>query len=536
MTPDPTSGLLYPDGRPIPRAEIARLREEVAGPSLIGVRPVISGHPAEGLTPAHLAAIHRAAAQGDSLAYMELAEDIEERDLHYAGVLGTRKRQVAQLPLTIEAVSDDAEHVRHKDFLAAWLRRGVLDDVLLDLLDAVGKGFAVAEIMWEVTGDGIVPVGLIPRPQRWFEVSPQDGSTIMLRETGGLVDLAAWKFVVHRHPGKSGLIIRSGLARLASWGWMYKAFTVRDWQLFVQNYGMPIRIGKYGPESSEPDRRVLWRAVSNIAGDCAAIIPKGMEIEFIENGNVGAGSDLYLKRVDWCDHQVSKAVLGQTTTTDAISGGHAVAREHRLVQEDIERHDARLLAVTISRQLFAPIIAFNFPGVRAFPTARIGRPDEVPLEGVVDALYKLGPLGLEIEASELRDRLGFSEPSREPVDGRPVALIGGRAAPPAVPTAPRQGQPAALLHRLVTRHAAEADPEVIEALVDRTAQDSAGALAGLTDQVRAEIEAATDLQDLAARLARLQLDPQQLGIAMGQAMAIAHLAGQAALLDEMRGS
>ncbi len=35
-------------------------------------------------------AILRAAANGDPLAYFELAEDIEERDLHYAAVLATR--------------------------------------------------------------------------------------------------------------------------------------------------------------------------------------------------------------------------------------------------------------------------------------------------------------------------------------------------------------------------------------------------------------------------------------------------------------
>ena len=49
-------------------------------------------------------------------------------------VLGTRKRQVSQLPLTVEAASDAPEHVQHADFLRAWLRDGVLDEVLFDLL------------------------------------------------------------------------------------------------------------------------------------------------------------------------------------------------------------------------------------------------------------------------------------------------------------------------------------------------------------------------------------------------------------------
>lgn len=360
-------------GRTIPAGDIRRLRDEVAAPTLAGVRPVWSGHPAEGLTPSRLAGIHRAAARGDALRYLELAEDIEERDLHYAAVIGTRKRAVAQLPITVEAASDEKEHVRHADFLRDWLTSGCLEEALPDMLDAVGKGFSVLEVMWRTEPGGFLPERLVHRPQRWFDVSEDDGDTIMIREGATLEPLAPHKFFVHRHPTKSGLIMRSGLARVASWAWMFKSFTMKDWAIFVQNYGQPLRLGRYGPEASENDRRVLWQAVANIAGDCAAIVPKGMEIDFIEVKNAADGSALYERRADWLDRQVSKLVLGQTTTTDAVSGGHAVAKEHRLVQEDIERADARMLSMSITRQLGQAIIAFNFGPQDKYPVVRLGR-------------------------------------------------------------------------------------------------------------------------------------------------------------------
>ena len=110
---------------------------------------------------------------------------------------------------------------------------------------------------------------------------------------------------------------------------MFKAFTQRDWSIFAQTYGQPLRLGKWAPGASEADKDTLFRAVANIAGDCAAIIPESMSIEFVETGSVGSSVDLYERRADWLDRQISKAVLGQTTTTDAVSGGHAVAQEHR---------------------------------------------------------------------------------------------------------------------------------------------------------------------------------------------------------------
>ncbi len=312
----------------------------------------VLGASADGLTPARLASIHRAAANGNALAWLELAEDIEERDPHYLSVLGTRRRAIAQLPINVEAASDDTEHVRHKDFLVEWLKEGVLELALFDILDAIGKGFSVTEIEWESTPEAVLPKCLDHRPQRWFDFDLADGETIVLAEGVTGEPLSPHKFIVHRHKAKSGLTIRSGLARVASWAWMYKAFTTKDWAIFTQNYGMPTRVGKFDRAASDADKDVLWRAVANIAGDCAAIIPKEMEIEFVSvDRGTGTPGQLFERRADWLDRQVSKLVLGQTTTTDAVSGGHAVAQEHRLVQEDLERADAKLLSASLTKQL-----------------------------------------------------------------------------------------------------------------------------------------------------------------------------------------
>src|SRR3990167_5923378 len=135
--------LVDPYGRPIERSV---LTEEIAGPTIAGVRSPISGYPADGLNPQRLAAILREADQGEPLRYFELAEQIEERDLHYAGVLGTRKRSVAQIDITVEAASEAADHQKHAETVRAWLLRDELQDELFDILDAVGKGVSYTEI------------------------------------------------------------------------------------------------------------------------------------------------------------------------------------------------------------------------------------------------------------------------------------------------------------------------------------------------------------------------------------------------------
>lgn len=211
------SKILGPDGKAVDLDQL--YGEPRAAPTLTGVRSPISGHPADGLTPARLAQIHRAAAQGDPLAYLELAEDIEERDPHYLGVIGTRKRQVAQLPITIEAASDDAEHVKHADFVREWLLDGILDAALFDLLDAISKGFSVLEIEWSTDPSRIEPAALTWRDPRFFTLDDVTLDRVMLQNAATKQELGDHRFIVHRHKAKSGLAIRSGLARVASWCW-----------------------------------------------------------------------------------------------------------------------------------------------------------------------------------------------------------------------------------------------------------------------------------------------------------------------------
>src|SRR5271170_4292356 len=86
--------------------DTAQLREEQAGPTLAGVRNIYSVmHPSVGLTPEKLAAILQQAEFGDPFLYLELAEEMEEKDLHYLAVLGTRKESVAGLQISVSPAS-----------------------------------------------------------------------------------------------------------------------------------------------------------------------------------------------------------------------------------------------------------------------------------------------------------------------------------------------------------------------------------------------------------------------------------------------
>lgn len=397
------------NGRPLRKAT---LTEEIAGPTISGVRSIIQGHPAQGLTPQRLAGLLRSAEQGDAIAYFELAEEMEEKDLHYLSVLGTRKRAVAQLPITVEPADESAEAKADAKLIEDWLDRDTLETELFDILDAIGKGASFVEIIWE-TGDVWQPAQLKWRHPAWFEFDRIDGETPRLRDAAGLGQpLEPAKFIAHVASAKSGLPVRGGLARAVAWGWMFKNYAIKDWVGFLEMYGQPVRIGRFDPGASEGDIRKLMRAVAQIGTDAAAVFPRTMEIEFIDGKAGAAPNELWRSMAEYIDEQVSKAVLGQTSSSDAKAGGlgSGQADLHGEVRDDLARADAKLLAATLNRDFVRPMIQLNRGPRKRYPRIKIGKPDPVDVAGLVDAAERLVPLGVEVDADEVRELAGLPAP------------------------------------------------------------------------------------------------------------------------------
>lgn len=530
-------------GNQVQRAELSR---EVAAPTLGGVRSPLSGYPGDGLNPVRLANILRAADQGDPVQYLELAETIEERDPHFLGVIGTRKRAVSQLDITVEPASNDAQDVKIADMVRDWLKREELQQEVFHILDCISKGYSMTEIVWDTSESQYQPDRLIWRDPRHFRFARHDLTTpLMLDEGGREVALPAFRFIYADIPAKSGLPLRSGLSRVAAWGWMFKAFTARDWAIFTQTYGQPLRVGKWQPGASEDDKSTLFRAVANIAGDCAAIIPDTMSIDFVETKSVGASIDLYEKRIAHLDQQISKAVLGQTATTDAIAGGHAVGQEHRLVQEDIETADAMALAAILNRDLIRPWIQLEHGPQKRYPRLKIARPKAEDLKLIADSLDVLVRNGVEIEEDQARARFGWDRPKAgarilRPISAATAPATDGMAGNRAIEAisgeikggAPVSGATTALQAEGASTAKSEGSAE-IAALADRLGIEAQPIVVDMIGRIEAMLAAAGDLEEFRAMLEESFAadEHQRLAARLAAAMLSAEFVGREGAVD-----
>lgn len=385
---------------------------EIGGPSVTAVRSILSGHPAQNISPERMTSLLRNAEQANARGYYELAEEMEEKDPHYFSVLRTRKIGVAQLPMRVEAADDSAEAMADAKMIEDFLDRDTLESELIDILDAIGKGNSHVEMIWKQE-DIWLPDRMIWRQPYFFEYDNIDGETPMLRSDGGVLEPLPWgKFISHVHSDKSGIPVRGGLARVCAWWWMFKNCAIKDWISFLEMYGQPMRVGRYDVGASEENIRKLQRAVSQIGTDAAATYPRTMDIEFI-NANTGtAPSDLWQAQALFINDEISKAVLGQTSSADAKASGIGSGQSdlHGQVRDDIARRDGKLLAATLNRDLVKPIIYINRGPRKRYPRIVIEKPDAVDVAAKVSAAEKLAALGVAIDAEAMREMAGLPAP------------------------------------------------------------------------------------------------------------------------------
>jgi phage gp29-like protein len=444
--------------RPIRTQELTK---ELAAPTLSGIRNIWHEQVAAGLTPSRLANLLRNAADGDHIAFLTLAEEMEERDLHYACEMSKRKLAVSRLPLTVEAASDTPRDIELADAVRDLIRRPGFRSLIKNLLDALGKGYSVCEIIWDRSGSRWKPKQYEWRDPRFFQFDRASSREIRLRDETNLIEgieLAPYKFVRHVPLIKSGIPVRGGLARLAAWSWMCKSYTVKDWMAFAEVFGMPLRIGKYGTSATENEINILKTAVANIGSDAAAVIPESMIIEFQEAAKSQGANEFYLKLADWLDTQVSRGILGQSATTSGTPGKLGNEEAQKEVREDIRDDDAEQLEETLQRDLVVPFIDLNFGPQENYPIIQLRAPKAEDTAALTTALKELVPLGLKVEQSVVRDKLGLPDPGP---DVKPEDLLGSAkpAAPPAVP-----GE--ALPPRTAVAQNREGDPATMQQQID----------------------------------------------------------------------
>ena len=499
-----------------------------------------STYPSHGLTPQKLAAVLVEADQGDVYRQAELFEEMEEKDAHLSAELLKRKNAVNALDFEIVPYEEGFKGARRrrgktKPDKACDFCRDVIysmptfEDSLFDLLDAIGKGFAVSELVWDTDGGRAVVTGLkwIHQKKLIFTETMHPRLITEGHPTGE--EIPAFKIIYHRYKARSGYDTRAGMLRVCAWMYLFKNYSIKDWVAFSEVFGMPLRLGKYDPGASKEDKDALVAAIRSLGSDAAGIISKSTEIEFVEAVKGATKENIYKALADFCNREMSKAIVGATLTTDVgDKGSYAASKTHNEVRLDLVKSDAWSLANTLRMQLLRPLVGFNFGWDTPVPWFQFQLREPEDLEKLSNVYKNLVEMGQPISAEHVSERFGVPLPEEgetiiTPQRGAPSAMKQITAKPG---THPQDGESEQSEDKSGRESQKEGPADTLIGLEQKTLSEAK--FDGLMAPVERLLNSVSSLEEFRDKLLDLygDMDESELGDLMQKAFTLAELSGR----------
>ncbi|NLF84380.1 MAG: DUF935 family protein, partial [Candidatus Gastranaerophilales bacterium] len=307
----------------------------------------------------------------DISAYLKLMVDSQVR-----ACVNSRKAGVLSLNWEITGAGTGTNQCNCSDkkklTSAVRLVKALYADLDIDainhaILNAPFFGFQPIEVIWDRVGSYILPVELVPKNPEWF-LFDKEGN-LRLSTLGNALQgelLPERKFLTPTYNDINNKSYNPYGDRILSscfWPATFKKSGFKWWVTFAEKYGMPYIVGKLPRSVMDSDREQMKNQLEAMVMDAVAVISDDAQLEFIEPGNRGTSADLYEKLIIACDEAISKAILGQTLTTDygTGNGSYALGKVHALVRDDIIQADKRIVERT-HNQLIRWIWEINFSG------------------------------------------------------------------------------------------------------------------------------------------------------------------------------
>jgi phage gp29-like protein len=354
-----------------------------------------------------------------------LFAEMEDKDPHLFSALQTRKLGVLARKRTVEPAGDG----ERERAIAGWVEQTLQTTPgwqagLLHLLDALGKGMAVLEVLWGFDGAGrIVPRALKPRAAERF-VRDADGGWRLLRGEPGIgvypgtrgEPLPPRKFVFALFGADDERPYGKGLCERVYWLWWFKKHNLKFWLVYNEKFGSPTVVARHRAGLGESERARLLEVIDAIHNDAGVTLPEGIELELLEAGRAGGG-DSYRELAQWCNDEISRAILGQTLTASEgeRSGSLALGRVHEAVRRDYMRADAWLLMEAVNAQLARWLVDFNWGEEVPAPRWTIDLAEELDLEAEVRVDRQLLQMGVSLPEGYFYEKYGRPAPQG---DGR----------------------------------------------------------------------------------------------------------------------
>lgn len=296
-------------------------------------------------------------------------------DPHVFACTQSRKAGVLSLDWEINRGLDKDQNAEDIENL---LKKLEIQKLMSDILDATQFGFQPLEIIWKRDKSGhIMPERIVAKPPEWFCFDDDNNLKFRTKENYYGEIVPDKKFLLaQNNPSYNNPYGERTLSRVF-WNVTFKKGGLKFWVVFTEKYGMPHLIGKHPRGSTKEETNSLADMLEDMVQDAIAVIPDDSSIE-IQEASKSSSAEIYEKLIDKMNSEISKAILGQTLTTEIGStGSYAASNTHMQVRQDIVDSDKKLVEGVIN-QLIQWIYEINFANAEV-PIFELYEPEDVDL-------------------------------------------------------------------------------------------------------------------------------------------------------------
>ncbi|KAA6346425.1 hypothetical protein EZS27_006075 [termite gut metagenome] len=275
-----------------------------------------------------------------------------EIDLHLTGCIGQRKGFVRKKSFMLMSKDGKENEEATELFESKWFKNFVSY-----ALDSRYWGHSLIQLGDVITLDGKMTYSdalLVPRKH----VVPEYG--VIITEQGDEWKkgydyrngpLSMW-CIEAGEPSSLGLFLRVATQTIP------KKNMLAFWDMFGEMFGMPIRIGKTITRDPK-ERTKIEKMLAGMGAAAWGLFPEGTEIEIKETTR-GDAFQVYDKRIERANNEISKGILNQTMT---IENGSSLSQSqvHLEVFNNVIDGDADFIRDLVNDSLLPRMIAHGFP-------------------------------------------------------------------------------------------------------------------------------------------------------------------------------
>lgn len=327
-------------------------------------------------------------------------------DPHVWACVQSRKSGVLSLEWEVDRGKAKSRQVKVIENL---FNRLDLYSIISEILNASLFGFQPLEIIWEKQANLIIPVDIKAKPNEWFVFDDENNLKLKTKENMEGELLPDKKFLCPQYnPSYQNPYGERTLSRVF-WSVTFKKGGLKFWVIFTEKYGMPFLIGKHPRGNSQEATDNLADMLETMVQDAIAVIPDDSSVEIQEAGGKSASAEIYDKLIDKMNAEISKAILGQTLTTEVgDKGSYAASNTHMAVRADIIDADKKMVEKTLN-QLIKWIYELNFNTESTnIPTFTMWEEEDVDLN-IAQRDKILSETGVKFTKSYFLKTYGFKE-------------------------------------------------------------------------------------------------------------------------------